>query len=71
MLGRFSRAWEEDLRQYLADEDRYARLNALVGIRNDIAHGKNQGVSTSQALSYYELANDIVRWFSDRLEPTT
>lgn len=52
-VGRFSSAWGGEIATYLDVDQRGQRLNALVGIRNDIAHGKNQGVSAAQAFGYY------------------
>lgn len=68
-VRRFSPTWAEEFVLYLSDEERSSRLNALVGIRNDIAHGKNQGVSPVQARDYYALVIDITEWIADRLDP--
>ena len=68
-LGRFSNKWGEEFSDFLAKEERRSRVNALLGIRNDVAHGKNQGVSLRQAAEYYDLARDVVSWMADRLEP--
>jgi hypothetical protein len=68
-IGRFSSAWRDDLVALLKEEERRSRINSLVGIRNDVAHGKNQGVSTGQAFDYYVLVVEIVDHFLDRLEP--
>lgn len=68
-VQRFSNAWGAELRALLADDERGERLNALVGIRNDIAHGKNQGLSAVQAFGYYEVVTEVAEWLADRLEP--
>ncbi len=68
-VGRFSHRWATELEKILSTDQRSDRLNALVGIRNDIAHGKNQGVSAVQAFGYYELVVELVDWIADRLEP--
>lgn len=69
LANRFSVVWAEDLERFLGEEERGSRLNALIGIRNDIAHGKNQGVSLQQARDYFGLARDVVAWLAERLEP--
>jgi hypothetical protein len=69
MIARFSPAWAEELRIFLSSDERAARINTLLGIRNDIAHGKNQGVSRSQAWDYYELTSEIVDWLLDKCDP--
>ena len=69
LVNRFDAKWGEELERILSDEERYARVNALLGIRNDIAHGKNQGVSRRQVWEYYKLAEEIVDWILDRFEP--
>lgn len=68
-LRRFSPGWADDLRVFLSDEERSSRLNALVGIRNDIAHGKNQGVSPTQVWDYFALVLEVSEWIADRLDP--
>ena len=68
-IRRFSNKWAAELKALLDDDQRGGRLNALVGIRNDVAHGKNQGVSVHQAQGYYDLAVEIIDWIADRLEP--
>jgi hypothetical protein len=69
LVGRYSTEWEDELVGFLSKEERRARINALVGIRNDIAHGKNQGVSRTQAHEYYDLANELIDWFLMRFDP--
>jgi hypothetical protein len=51
------------------EDERRSRINALLGIRNDIAHGKNQGVSRTQAWQYFELVNNVLEWILTRLDP--
>ncbi|MEI2815394.1 MAG: HEPN domain-containing protein [Microthrixaceae bacterium] len=68
-VGRFSSCWADELTALLKDDERGTRLNSLIGIRNDVAHGKNQGVSLMQARGYYELVREVIDWVADRLEP--
>ena len=69
LVNRFDANWSQDLRLLLSEDERQTRVNSLLGIRNDIAHGKNQGVSKTQAWEYYQLAVEIVDWILDRFEP--
>ena len=71
LIGRFSTVWAEELKLFLSEDERYSRINALLGIRNDIAHGRNQGVSRGQAWDYYQLVCDILEWVLDRLDPVS
>lgn len=68
-VQRFSEAWAAELAQLLAEEERGQSVNALLGIRNDVAHGKSQGVSRERALEYYAVADRIVDFLLDRFEP--
>jgi hypothetical protein len=68
LVRRFSNAWGDELEAYLSTEERKSGLNSLVGIRNDVAHGKNQGVSREQAWSYYTLVVEIIDWLLDRFD---
>jgi len=68
-VQRFDDAWEAELRLVL-DEDEHAQsINALLGIRNDIAHGKNQGVSRGRTLDYYAIADKVVDFLLEKFEP--
>lgn len=69
MVNRFDRTWANDLQSLLGDDDRGTRINSLLGIRNDIAHGKNQGVSRTQAWEYYSLVNEVITWLLERFDP--
>jgi len=69
LVERFSDVWARQLQRLLEEEEREERLNALVGIRNDIAHGKNQGVTRRQAWEYFEVVDLVVEWLLQRFEP--
>lgn len=68
-IGRFDSDWADELASYLEVDERGGRVNALLGIRNDVAHGKNQGVSRRQAWDYFELVCELTDWILDRLDP--
>ena len=69
LVHRFNETWSDELVVILNQDEKGSRINALVGIRNDIAHGKNQGVSRRQAWEYFQLASEIVDWVLERFEP--
>jgi hypothetical protein len=43
-VGRFHPTWRAELEELLREDEQAQTLNALVGARNQIAHGKNQGI---------------------------
>jgi hypothetical protein len=69
LVSRFDSSWASELQEFLNIDERASSLNALMGIRNDIAHGKNQGVSRERVWEYYELADRVVEWMLDKFEP--
>jgi len=69
LVSRFDSKWAQELEILLSEDERRTRVNSLLGIRNDIAHRKNQGVSKRQALEYYNLVVEIIDWVLDRFEP--
>lgn len=66
LIKRFNESWATELEEMLSKEERKASLNALIGIRNDVAHGKQQGMSRQQAWEYFELAETLVDWLLER-----
>ena len=69
LVRRFNGEWADELDVFLQKNEYATRINALVGIRNDIAHGKNQGVSLTRANEYFALASHVVEFLLDRFEP--
>lgn len=67
LIGKFDSALAHEAKELLGTEERWGTLNALIGIRNDIAHGKNQGISREQAWSYYEVVTFMVDWLDSKL----
>lgn len=68
-VHRFGPSYSEPFTKYLLADERGERINALMGIRNQIAHGKDQGVSLRQALDYYRVVNEVVDWLLEHLDP--
>lgn len=71
LVRRFNKQAADDLEEFLSVEERGSGLNALIGLRNDIAHGKQQGMSREQAWNYFELVELIVEWLLERFDPVT
>ncbi len=44
----FSETWANDLRSFLADDDRQSAINTIISQRNLIAHGEQSSVSPAQ-----------------------
>lgn len=62
LVGRFNKNTENELSEFLKINERGSSLNSLIGIRNDIAHGRNQGLSRMQAWQYFEVTELIIEW---------
>jgi hypothetical protein len=69
-VQRFSERWADELTTMLRDDERAQRINALLGLRNDIAHGKSQGVSRKRAYEYFVVVDEVVEFLLERFEPT-
>lgn len=67
----FDAAWAEDLDTLLQSDDSRIRdgLGALVAARRKIAHGDGESVSTSKALQWGGIANEVCQWLIKRFEP--
>jgi hypothetical protein len=69
LVKRFSNLAADELAEFLDAEERGSSINALIGIRNDIAHGRNQRLSRMQAWRYFEVVELVVEWLVDRFDP--
>lgn len=67
VVGRFGPALASGANDVLAEDERRATLNSLIGIRNDIAHGKNQGISREQAWEYFKVVEVLADWFAGQI----
>src|SRR5690606_12937119 len=70
LVGRFDQRWSEELAEFLELEERRGSLNALVGIRNGVAHGQQQGLSRERAWTYFVTVEAIVDWLLERFGDT-
>ncbi|WP_329788689.1 HEPN domain-containing protein [Lentzea sp. DG1S-22] len=68
LVSRFSKELASELEEFLGEEERRGRLNALVGVRNDVAHGRQQGLSRERAWSYFELAEEVIEWLLNKFD---
>lgn len=69
--ARFDVDWSQRLETFLVDDERGTRLGALVGIRNAIAHGKDQGIGSQNAFAYRALVDELVDELAAHFEPST
>lgn len=69
LVRRFHADWGAELEEILGTDERGNRLDALVGLRNQIAHGKSQGVSRTQVWEYFQVASEVADWLVDKFEP--
>ena len=58
LIGAFSRQWEVELRS--ATEELKESVDAIVANRNNIAHGKDTGISYRRICDYYKDAIKVV-----------
>ena len=68
-VSRFSSEWAQELEKILADDERGNSLNALVGIRNQIAHGQSQGVSIQRLYDYRKTVDTVVDFLLGKDKP--
>lgn len=73
LVGRFDLVLVDNLRALLeADDQRLHReLSLLVDRRHKIAHGLNEGITQSKALSLKTDAETVADWFVQNLRPHT
>ena len=72
LVGRFDLNLRDGLSNLLeADDQRLGReLDLLVDRRNKIAHGLNEGITPSKAISLKADAETVSDWFIDNLRPS-
>jgi len=68
-VERFKTEWRQDLEGLLTLDEGAQDLNALVGIRNQIAHGQNQGISIERVKNYRKTVDTVVDLILDRFCP--
>lgn len=71
LVGFFDLAWQDAFEKTLTLE-RKSAVNSIVGLRNDIAHGKLQGTSSMSIVrvrAYYERVAEVVDYLMDLFDP--
>lgn len=73
MLARMDPRMRDELEGLLKDDDNrlMREVGELVGKRNQIAHGANEGIGSRRALELVQCAKDLADWFILRLDPYT
>jgi hypothetical protein len=67
-VARFDERWADELAGWLLIDSRGDRINALVGIRNGLAHGSSFGGGPRAFADYYVVVIELVEWIIDRFE---
>lgn len=60
IIGRFSPALAHDVDSVLTDEEK-AAINSVVSLRNELAHGRNSGISYLMMVNYYKCVRQALR----------
>jgi hypothetical protein len=71
LIGCFDLAWQEEFLSFLTLAQKEA-INSVVGLRNDVAHGRWQGTSSltvSRVLGYFNLVEEVVDYLMDVFDP--
>lgn len=59
VIGDLDSSWRVEIDAYVTDE-RQAALNSVVGLRNNIAHGGDAGISLAQIERYWVAVQEVV-----------
>ena len=54
LVGSFRQEWRAELETYLADDGRKDAIDSIINNRNQIAHGKDVGVTVVRVSRYFE-----------------
>lgn len=68
-VGRFSPEWKGELEVFLGEEERGQQLNALVGVRNQLAHGQSQSVGIERVKQYRKTVDQAIDILLEKFEP--
>ncbi|GAA2170524.1 MULTISPECIES: MAE_28990/MAE_18760 family HEPN-like nuclease [Glycomyces] len=69
LIQKFDVSISSDLERMISEDERRGRLNALVSIRNNLAHGLSSSVSPRQAAEYRILVEEIIDWLLVKFHP--
>lgn len=62
----FSGTWANELRSFLADDNRQSAINTIVSQRNLIAHGEQSSISPAQLRAHLEKAVAVIDFIESR-----
>jgi hypothetical protein len=68
LLGDFHSEWSEQFEDYISGELKDG-INAVVDLRNNIAHGGSVGVTYRTISNYYDRIKKVVEYLTDLLVP--
>lgn len=60
LLQNISSEWKEQFDALVKESGKKSKINSLVQLRNDFAHGDNITVSIDTVISYFDAAKDIL-----------
>lgn len=60
LLQNISSEWKEQFGALVKESGKKSKINSLVQLRNDFAHGDNITVSIDTVISYFDAAKDIL-----------
>ena len=60
MLQNISSVWKKQFDEEVKNSGKKDKINSLIQLRNDFAHGDNITVSIDTVITYYEAARDIL-----------
>ena len=60
LLQNISSEWKEQFDAFVKESGKKSKINSLVQLRNDFAHGDNITVSIDTVISYFDAAKDIL-----------
>lgn len=67
VAGIFNPTWGQNFEQFLAINERGEIVNSIMNLRNQIAHGKNAGVSLGRIPEFYRVACEILDYLEQQL----
>jgi hypothetical protein len=68
-VRRFNASWADELDEFMSEDETANRIDSLVGIRNQIAHGRSQGIGRVSSFEYFGVVDKVVDWIVDRFDP--
>lgn len=70
LLKNMNRSWNDDFKKRTRDSDDKDKLDSLVSLRNDFAHGSSISATITNVIDYYESAKIIISHIDNIINPT-